>query len=243
MGERPKFPHTLDRTRANAFHVKANTGATFQTMTAPHRLDPAIIDRIAAAGRTRHFEVGNMIFARGEPGESLLVLREGEAEVGVVGISGRPSIFGLVQPGDLVGDVACLDGGPRSADVTARTAVSGAMVARRDLLALLRSDPEVALAVITALCAKVRNASAMLELQTLPGARARLATAVLRLSDEAGGAERITLSQSWLGAFAGLTRENVNRQIRAFSDSGALEFKDGAVRILDREALEDAAAE
>ena len=212
-------------------------------MAAPDRLDPAIVSRIAEIGRTRRFEAGSTIFARGEPGESLLVLREGEAEVGVVGISGRPSIFGLMQPGDLIGDVACLDGGPRSADVMARTDVSGAMVARRDLLALLRDDPDVALAIIAALCSKVRNASAMLELQTLPGARARLATAILRLSDEAGGAESITLSQGWLGAFAGLTRENVNRQIRAFSDAGALEFKDGAVRILDRDALEDATAE
>ena len=206
----------------------------------PQPMEPAVLERIAERGRTRHYATEQHIYARGEPGESLMVLREGSAEVGIVGASGRLSILSLVRPGDLVGDIACLDGGPRSADVVAREAVLATVVSRRDMLDLLRSDSEVALAVIGTLCAKVRNASDMLELQTLPGARARLAGAVLRLFDENGGA-RIELSQGWLGAFAGLTRENVNRQIRAFTKAGTLEFKDGALHVLDRETLELAA--
>ena len=203
-------------------------------------LDRGVVARVAERGRVRSFAPGQHLYARGEPGESLMVVRDGWAEVGIVGASGRPSILGRVQAGDLVGDLACLDGGPRSADVIARSDLTASVIARRDMLDLLRTDPEVMLAVVTSLCAKVRNASDMLELQTLPGARARLAGATLRLLDETGG-DGIALSQGWLGAFAGLTRENVNRQIRAFTEVGALEFRDGTLRVLDRTILEDAA--
>lgn len=207
-----------------------------------NELEPEILERIVSRGRERFYEAGRHIYARGEPGESMMIVRRGTAEVGIVGLAGRPTILGLIHAGDLVGDVACLDGGPRSADVIARTDVTTAVVARRDVLDLLRSDPDVALAVVATLCAKVRNASDMLELQTLPGARARLGGAVLRLVDESEG-DSIELSQSWLGAFAGLTRENVNRQIRAFSKEGTLKFENGALHVLNRDALERATEE
>jgi len=63
------------------------------------------------------------------------------------------------------------------------------------------------------------------------------------LKDQNGdaSADRVQVSQSWLGAYAGLTRENVNRQLRIWARDGIARFEKGAVVITNLNALEDIA--
>lgn len=205
-------------------------------------LDQQTLTAIAQLGRRKHFEKGAQVFSRGDAGASLLIIETGRAEVSITTALGQKSILGLVGPGDVVGDIACLDGGPRSADVVALEPVTGLEVLRRDVLQVLRQDSDSALLVIEALCQKARNASEMLELKSLASGQARLAGCILRLLADANGnagGDQVQVSQSWLGHYAGLTRENVNRQLKSWADDGIARFEKGAVIVINRQVLED----
>jgi len=204
-------------------------------------LDSFAIETITAQARLVQFRQGDVIYRRGEDGISLLIVKSGQAEVSITSAAGRKSILHLAGPGDILGDIACLDGGPRSADVAALRDVEAMLIDRTALLSILRQTPDSALHVITVLCQKVRNASDMFEVQSLIDARSRLAFCILRLigePEEPDYSGRIRVSQQWLGDYAGLSRENVNRNLRAFSESGIITFTDGALEVRDRNRLE-----
>ena len=182
-----------------------------------------------------------MIYQRGDQGVSLLIIQSGEAEVSITSIAGRKSILHLAGPGDILGDIACLDGGPRSADVLATRDVEALIVNRTDLMRALRENADSAMYVIEVLCQKVRNASDMFEVQSLIDARSRLAFCILRLignENEPGYTGRVCVSQQWLGDYAGLSRENVNRNLRALGDAGVVTFSNSTLDVLDRPGLE-----
>ncbi|GHE87675.1 cyclic nucleotide-binding protein [Aliiroseovarius zhejiangensis] len=202
------------------------------------------LEVLADKGQRRDFAKGVSIFRHGEPGASLLIVKSGRAEVSITTATGQKSILGLVGPGDVIGDIACLDGGPRSADVVALEPLVGLEVARRDVLQTLKDDGDSAILVIVALCQKARNASEMFELKALASGQSRLASCILRLlNDQNGeaGSDRVKVSQSWLGAYAGLTRENVNRQLKSWEAEGIARFDNGAVLIANLNALRDIA--
>lgn len=205
-------------------------------------LDQTTFDALAARGRLKAFKKGAQVLSRGDAGASLLIIETGRAEVSITTALGQKSILGLVGPGDVIGDIACLDGGTRSADVVALEPLSALEILRRDLLQVLREDGDAAILVIEALCQKARNASEMLELKALASGQARLAACILRLLADAnghGGEDRVRVSQSWLGHYAGLTRENVNRQLKSWAAEGIARFEQGAVVVSNRAALEE----
>ena len=205
-------------------------------------LDRRTLDVIASKGRLRMFKKGARIFSHGEPGASLLIMESGVAEVSITTVLGQKSILGLVGAGDVIGDIACLDGGPRSADVIAAEPVEALEVLRGDILNILKEDGDSAIQVIIALCQKARNASEMFELKALSSGQSRLASCILRLlNDKVGDAhdDRVRVSQSWLGSYAGLTRENVNRQLKSWANDGIARFEKGTVVVTNLRALED----
>lgn len=204
-------------------------------------LNRRVIEQFAAAGKTRRYAAGDMIMRRGEPGDSMILLQKGRIEVSICTAHGSKSILGIYGPDTIIGDIACLDGRERSADVMALQPIEVLHISRVDVKRLLAEDKRTAQIVIEALCQKVRNATEVLELRALTTAKSRLANALLRLMDgeETGG--RIRVSQSWLGNYSGLTRENVNRQLRAWSREGVARFENGEVVIEDPDRLLDVA--
>ncbi|SFR04155.1 Crp/Fnr family transcriptional regulator [Poseidonocella sedimentorum] len=210
------------------------------------RLQQAARARLEAQASLRRFLRGEALLLRGDPGTSLMILKSGRAEISVTSAGGQKTILGVAEPEAILGDIACLDGGPRSADVFALEEASALVISRQEILRMLREDSESALLVIEALCEKARNASEMLEVKSLGSGAARLATCLLRLIEDGGGAaarDRVKVSQSWLGNYAGLTRENVNRQLRAWQSDGVAQVERGEIVILNHDALADIALE
>lgn len=205
-------------------------------------LNSQIIDRLFAAGRPAAFKQGEIMMRRGDPGESMFLLQSGRVEVSLNTVFGTKSILGIYGPGTILGDIACLDGKERSADVIALEPVETLVVTRPEVLRLLEEDGKTSHIVIEALCQKVRNATDVLEFRVLTTARARLANALIRLMEDDNEAiSRIRVSQRWLGNYSGLTRENVNRQLGAWAKDGVAQFEQGEVVILDKDRLIDAA--
>ena len=207
-------------------------------------LKDSALETLFAKGEKKTFSRRDVVFRRGDPGTSLLVVKVGQAEISITTSLGHKSIIGTARANDVIGDIACLDGGPRSADVVALEKMEALVIHRRDVIAALRSDPDSAQIVIEELCKKTRNASDMIELRSLVDSGARMAMCILRLigeEEEPGYDPSVRVSQGWLGEYAGLSRENVNRQLQAWNKEGITEVVKGTLKVLSREQLEDIA--
>lgn len=198
-------------------------------------------------GHTRRIDKGGVLFRQDDPGEFVFILVEGLIEISVTGRSGRKSVLAHCGPGEVLGEISVLDGKPRSADAVALKECTGNIVWRSDLLDYLSRDPDATMALIEALCGRIRNASEMFATYAITAASARLASCLVRLAEKWGveedGLTRISepFSQSELGAFAGLARENVNRYMNRWSNDGIVTFDQNVISITDWQKLKDLA--
>jgi len=202
-------------------------------------------EKLLARGHKKTFKRGVTIFARGEPGTTMLLIQSGRVEISVTTINGRKSILENLGPGEILGEIATFDGGERSADATAASVVTGLTLSRQDVAAFLNDYPDAAMSIISELCLRIRLTNEIVETKTNIAASARLTRCLLRLADKWGkktedGDVKITqqFSQADIGEFSGLARENVNRYLKGWEAEGILGFEGRNIVILDFDALE-----
>lgn len=202
-------------------------------------------DRESLLSRARRvtYQPDATIFARMEPGDALLLIETGRVEISVTSMSGRKSVLNHMGPGEALGEIALLDGGPRSADVTAATQTTVLSLHRREVLDFLRDRPEAMMGLIAELCGKVRNASDMFATQAQTEAPARLARCLLRLVEKWGDDDlRLReFSQTDLGEFSGISRENVNRRLKQWEAEGIVALTPDGIVLHDLPTLEEIA--
>jgi len=114
---------------------------------------------LIASGTPHRFAPGETVFHKGDPGDHLVILESGAVEVSVTAVDGRRSVIATLGAGELLGEMAVLDGAPRSADVHALEACEVHLVQRAAVLEVVTQDPKAALWVIEVLCERLRNAS------------------------------------------------------------------------------------
>ncbi len=114
-------------------------------------LPPGLLEPLLASGQEVEYEDGTEIMAIGDTPEILAVVLEGEVSVE------RPGRRVLLGPGELVGEIEVLDGGPRIADIRAVGAVKLLEVARTDLVAALEASPQAAMALVRVLASRFRE--------------------------------------------------------------------------------------
>jgi CRP-like cAMP-binding protein len=209
-------------------------------------LPPAERSALLARGSRRSYRKGEIIFSRGDEGSWALFIEEGMVEVSVMSLNGRKSVLNHMEKGEILGEIALLDGQPRSAEAVAGSDVSGTLVRREAVVAALKKNNEACFSIIETLCARVRNASEMFELQSLTSGNARLARCLLRIAQKWGaenedGSIHIeqNFSQSDLGELAGIARENANRHLQAWVQEGLIRFDKGDITLLEPEVLEE----
>jgi CRP/FNR family transcriptional regulator, cyclic AMP receptor protein len=188
------------------------------------------------------------VFQEGEPGDHLLVVMHGRVKVSLVSPDGKEAILSILEPGDMFGEMALLDGEPRSATVTTMEKCSFLVLWRRDFLPFLERNPHVSLKLLAALSKRLRSTNDMVGGLSFLNLPARLARILINLGQQYGKltsegiAIGLKLSQEELGNLVGVSRESVNRQIRLWVDAGVLEYTHGAIilknsDLLFREAL------
>jgi CRP/FNR family cyclic AMP-dependent transcriptional regulator len=204
-------------------------------------LDPEAFDQLCRYARHTTLKRGTTIVSKGDPGNSLIAVISGTVKISVTSPDGRSAILNLIGPGEIFGEVAILDGHARTADATANTNCEIYVIDRRDFIPFVRSQPALAMKFIELLCTRLRWTSDQVEeviLQNLPG---RLASALLRLTEKhklAPAGRTIAVTQQEISEMVGMTRESINKQLRAWADRKFVRLEHGAIVVLDAGSLQ-----
>jgi len=184
-------------------------------------------DRAAllAAAAKRHFPEGADVISADDPPGEMYLLIEGRARVCVYSEDGRDVSYRDLDAGDVFGEMAMLDGGPRSAFVTARTALTVGALSRADYDRLAATHPGVALAMNLHLTAQIRALTTrVLELSTLV-VRHRLTRELARRAQRVDG-DRAVLTDlpthAELASRIGTHREAVTKELSRLVRKGLL---------------------
>ena len=107
-------------------------------------------------------KAGTPMFNRGDPGDALYVVREGEVEIWVKNDTGERMILEMCKRGDFFGEISLLDGGPRTASALCKTDVEILVVDREDLEELIRLRPAAAMDLLAAAGRRLRGSADIL---------------------------------------------------------------------------------
>lgn len=178
---------------------------------------------LATKLRPRHFARDEVIFHRDDPAGQVFLITAGTVKISVPDEVGHELVVALERGGDVFGELALFDDGPRSATVTAITETSTLSLARPDFIAVLERNPDAMRNMLALLVKMVRRSTGHAEdlvFLDLPG---RVAKCLVDLA-EASGTEQIDLTQEDLAGFVGATRVSVNRVLADLEKRGAIKI-------------------
>ena len=116
------------------------------------------LEQIAGAASTLSFPAGTVLAAEGDAGHEFMVIAEGSAEVSV-----RAKVINRLGPDDFFGEVALLDGGPRTATVVAVSDVVAHVIEQREFAVLLFDSRSLARKILIGVAKRLRAAEVRLE--------------------------------------------------------------------------------
>lgn len=183
---------------------------------------------LCSVARRRRFAAGQPIFFAGDPGDALFVIESGSVKIGLSTEDGKEVVLTVLGPADFFGDLALLDGEPRSADAVATEETRLLVIGRRDFERFIGTHPTAALRLLAVLSRRLRRNAAQIQDAAFADVPRRLARALHRLAGVEPSSFRETvsfelrLSQAELAAMIGATRESVNKAIRHWEERGLL---------------------
>ena len=197
-----------------------------------------IVDRLAMHAREVRYGAGQAVFRKADEGQGLFAVLSGAVKLTVPSLDGRELVLRMVGAGEIFGEVALLDGGPRTADAMAAGRCHLLFLDRRDFLAVLKEEPSLAIKLLALVSDRLRQTSEQVEELTFEAPTARLAKALLRVARLQGTAAaekpQIRITQKELGRTVGLSRETTNKCLNEWALDGALKIEKGACTLLDR---------
>jgi len=167
----------------------------------------------------------------------MVVILNGTVRVSLPGPRGKGVILADLPAGELLGEVALLDGKERSADATALTKCELVVLERRDVVAFLEKRPDVCLKLLELMCARLRKSDQRMSDIAFLELSVRLAKVLIDRTGRAGAKAKLSLSQAELASMIHATRENVNRCLRNWQRQGIVDLDERWIVILQREAL------
>jgi CRP/FNR family transcriptional regulator, cyclic AMP receptor protein len=200
-------------------------------------------DRLLAMALERSVRRGRMIFQRGDAESSMMAVLKGSIRISTGSADGKEVTLNTIRAGEVFGEIALLDGRPRSADATAIEDSDLLVIERRHFLPFLLSNQDLVLRMLAVLCQRLRQTSDALGdfvMLDLPG---RLARLLIRLADDHGSPTpagiriEFKLSQRDIGTRVGSSREGVNKQLQVWRDAGWVSLDHGYITVRQPQQL------
>lgn len=199
------------------------------------QLDPDELDALLAYARVERYEANDVIFRKGDPGQSMMMVVDGRIKISASDADGKEVVLAILEKGELLGEMAILEEKARSADATALEPSELVVLHKRDFIPFLERNSKVCIKLLTIMSHRLRRTSELVEDRAFLSFRSRLAKALLDLA-ATGGHEvpegvriEFTISQKDFGALLGASRESVNKQFQAWQSEGLIKLGRGFI--------------
>jgi CRP-like cAMP-binding protein len=219
--------------------VKLTTGTFLASLGERER------DELAELGIMRKFPRGSMLMLDREPGQRVVILISGRVKVGRTDEEGRELLLDIGDPGDVLGELAFIDGGPRMATVTALEPVDAVMIGPDALRSYLGRHPDVGQVLSEVMSRRLREAQTKRSQFTSLDTMGRLAARLVELAERYGRATgagielHVPLSQEELAAWTGASRAGFSKALQGLRDLGWITLARHELTIRDLDALRD----
>ena len=194
--------------------------------------------------RRRRFARDEVIFHEGEVGDTLHVIDKGRVLVETTTAGGDVAALSVRGPGEVIGELAIVGDGRRTARVTALEPTETLTLTEEILEDLRIADPRVDRFLVRLLAAKLAEATAQLMEVLFVPVEQRVLRVLERLAEAFDAGETpivIRVRQEDIAAMAGTRRQTANRPLKAAEAAGVVRIGRGRVEVLDRDALHDLA--
>lgn len=186
---------------------------------------------------------GQTLFQEGQTGDRLYLVKSGKVKLSHASGDGRESVFMVLGPGDMFGELSLFDPGPRTSTAIAVTDSEILGLGHSDLKPWLQDRPEVAQALLQALAHRLRRTSETMSDLVFADVPGRVAKALLELGEKFGSKSGTGLSvhhdltQEELAQLVGASRETVNKALADFASRGWIRLETRSVELLDLDRL------
>ena len=153
-------------------------------------LEPLALEHLAASMRSRRFRRGEVIFHIGDPGDALFVILSGDVKISLPSETGDEAILATLREGDVFGELALLDGAPRSASAAALSPTETVVLPRDRFRELIATEAGVRDALLASIAGELRRLTRHVEELHFLDITGRLAAQLVRLAREGGTAAR-----------------------------------------------------
>ncbi len=196
------------------------------------------LDYLGDIGERIQLDRNAVLFFQDDPGDAIYVVQSGSVEISILSPSGKKLSLNVMRAPDVFGEIAALDGGPRTATATCLEKTVLLRFGRGKLREAMLERPEVAVDLIAILCARLRWVSQQVEDLAMRNLEGRLARRLLilhhKFSDERGN---LQFSQSELADFLGVTRESTNKTLQSWRSQGLISLSRGSIKINNPDGL------
>jgi CRP-like cAMP-binding protein len=205
-------------------------------------IDERALKRISALALRKSYDKGTVIFSQGDEGDALYGVASGRVRISATGSNGQEVFLSIMEPGDTFGEIAVMDGLPRTAGATALEKTILILIRRSDFLGLLQREPMFAIHLLKLLCMRLRWTSSLVEESIFLDGPARLANKLMLLASRHGHSAdlaqpELRISQDELAHFLGISRQIVNHHLRAWQKNDWVKLGRGKITIKNTAAL------
>lgn len=208
-------------------------------------LDDKVLKKIVEIGLERKYTKNSIVFLEEEIGAILFIIISGKVKIVRTDDDGKEVILSILGTGDFFGEMALLDGLPRSATVVALDKTELFIIHRREFLELMETSPQIATSLMNELTRRLRKANEQIEDLSLKDAVGRVASVIIRLADDIGKIRKgeVVIEdfpvQQDLANMAGTSRETISRTIHQFMRHEYVEQKGNTLIIKDYEKFKN----
>jgi len=200
------------------------------------------LQRISEVLRVQSIKKGDTLFRKGDQGTALYLILSGKIKISIISRLGDEVILSVLSKGEFFGDMALLDGMPRSADAVAAEDSRLYVLYQEDFICILMKSSTAIKSLFSTLSVRLRKTDKFVEETCFLNVSARLSRRLSEMAEQrmnAGeeGEIRIEITQSELASMVGATRESVNKELRNMREKGIVKTAGRSVVVCDLERL------
>lgn len=200
-----------------------------------------LLAQLSRIVQPRQLEKNETLFSQGDVGDALFIVDDGLLEISLISEDGRKISVNVLRKGDVFGEIALFDPGPRTASAIALSESRLGYISKSRLWQAAKDSYEITSELLALAGRRLRDMNAKFEAQVFLTVEGRLAAKLLFLSAMQPTDPRIEITQAELAEHVGATREMVSRTLNRWKRKSIIETRRGALILQDQKTLRELA--